>query len=62
MMVRNARWENVRVFTLSSGKTKGHTTGIGLRNVDKRIKYYFEEEWGGQRNDGIRRVNISTPQ
>ncbi|WP_158735621.1 PocR ligand-binding domain-containing protein [Alteribacillus sp. YIM 98480] len=27
-------------------KQKGHTTGIGLRNVDKRIKYYFGEEGG----------------
>lgn len=24
----------------------GHTTGIGLNNVDKRIKYYFGDEWG----------------
>ncbi|WP_078428148.1 PocR ligand-binding domain-containing protein [Alkalihalobacterium alkalinitrilicum] len=27
-------------------KGKGHTTGIGLNNVDKRIKHYFGEEWG----------------
>ena len=31
---------------LPTSTGKGHTTGIGLNNVDKRIKYYFGNEWG----------------
>jgi two-component system, LytTR family, sensor kinase len=29
-----------------TSKQKSHTTGIGLENVDKRIKHYFGNQWG----------------
>lgn len=44
---------------------KGHTTGIGLTNVDKRIKHYFGEEWGinsiDKQEDGGTLVRIVLP-
>ncbi|TWI56875.1 sensor histidine kinase [Halalkalibacter nanhaiisediminis] len=32
------------VLPIQTGK--GHTTGIGLNNVNQRIKHYFGDEWG----------------
>ncbi|MGP4082562.1 sensor histidine kinase [Pseudalkalibacillus sp. R45] len=34
------------IFSPSSVKKYSHTTGIGLNNVQKRIQYYFGEEYG----------------
>lgn len=34
------------VFSHTGKKRNGHTTGIGMDNVQKRIKHYFGEEYG----------------
>jgi two-component system LytT family sensor kinase len=34
------------IFSHTGKKRNGHTTGIGMDNVQKRIKYYFGEEYG----------------
>ena len=34
------------IFLQTSKKKNGHTTGIGIDNVKKRLQYYFGEEYG----------------
>ncbi|WP_269799474.1 sensor histidine kinase [Bacillus sp. FJAT-44742] len=38
--------EELEISNVPLPTGKGHTTGLGIQNVDKRLKHYFGDTWG----------------